>query len=49
MDNLNTKIKYTYNNHNSFFSFKGKKEVNEKDLITKINSLYNNKMGFKQC
>jgi len=45
MDNLNTKIKYTYNKHNSFFSFKGKKEVNEKDLITKINLLYNNKMG----
>ena len=45
MDNLNTKTKYTYNKHNSFFSFKRKKEINEKDLIKKINLLYNNKTG----
>ena len=45
MDNLNTKTKYTYNKHNSFFSFKRKKEINEKDLIKKQTNMIRKESG----
>ena len=34
---------YTYNKHNSFYSFKGKKEMDKEILIKKINLIHKKK------
>ena len=40
---------YTYNKHNSFFSFSSiNKEFNEDKITKKINSLYKNKIGLNK-
>ena len=36
---------YTYNKHNSFYSFKSKKEMDKEGLIKKINSIHKKKIG----
>ena len=38
---------YTYNKHNSFYSFKSKKEVDKESLIKKINLIHKKKIGLK--
>mgnify|MGYP001334537554 CR=1 FL=1 len=41
------KSMYTYNKHNSFYSFKSKKKIDKESLIKKINFIYKNKIGLK--
>ena len=40
---------YTYNKHNSFYSFKGKKEMDKEILIKKINLIHKKKNWIEKC